>query len=261
VGAVTAFLPLDGKVVVVTGGARGIGRAIVECFTAKGAFTVVADLDVSAATTAASEIGPSARAVSVDVTDEQSVRALMETTVHDLGRIDVLVCNAGGAKMIKPRRSFFEVDRALWDSVVNLNVTSSWLCAKHAFASMREQGGGRIVFVSSASASTALPVGITPYVAAKGAIEALTRGVARECGPYGIGVNAVAPGFTPVESVQRLHGEAETAQLQDEMLARQCRPEVGTAEDVAAMVAFLASAEAKHVTGQIIHVDGGWCLT
>jgi len=261
VGTVTSPFPLDGKVAVVTGGARGIGRALVAALVAMGARVVVADLDADAAAAAVAEIGEAARAGTVDVTDEDSVRALMEFTVSDLGSLDVLVCNAGGAKMIKPRRSFFEVDRALWDSVVHLNVTSAWLCAKHAFAPMRAQGNGRIVLVSSASASTALPLGITPYVAAKGAIEALTRGLARECGPFGIGVNAVAPGFTPVESVQQLHGPVGTAQLRDEMLARQCRPEVGTAEDVAAMVVFLASPEATHVTGQIIHVDGGWCLT
>jgi NAD(P)-dependent dehydrogenase (short-subunit alcohol dehydrogenase family) len=114
--------------------------------------------------------------------------------------------------------------------------------------------------VSSASATTGEPSGIVPYIAAKGGVEALTRALARECGPYSITVNAVAPGFTPVAAVREMHGEARTAELEATMVAKQCRPVVGTAADVAAAVVFLASAAAAHITGQVIHVDGGWVL-
>jgi 3-oxoacyl-[acyl-carrier protein] reductase len=252
---------LEGKIAVVTGGARGIGQAIVTALIAEGAQTVVADIDETAAKTTATELGDRAHAASVDVGDEDSVHALMDSVVAQFGSIDALVCNAGGAKAVNPRRMFTEINRDLWDSVLTLNLTSAWLCAKHAFPVMQEQGAGRIVLMSSASASSGLPLGITMYVAAKGGVEGLGRALARECGPHGIGVNVVAPGFTPVDSVQQLHGAAGTEQIRGEMLARQSRPVVGTAEDIAAAVTFLASSDAKHITGQVIHVDGGWVLS
>jgi 3-oxoacyl-[acyl-carrier protein] reductase len=245
---------------VVTGGARGIGRAHVEALAASGAAVAVADLDGDAARAACDEISGRLVPVVVDVTDERSVQSLMERVSGELGGIDILVCNAGGAKQIQPRRSFDEVSVALWDSVVALNLTSAWLGAKHAFNVMRDRGSGRIIFVSSASATTGEPSGIVPYIAAKGGVEALTRALARECGPYSITVNAVAPGFTPVAAVREMHGEARTAELEATMVAKQCRPVVGTAADVAAAVVFLASAAAAHITGQVIHVDGGWVL-
>jgi 3-oxoacyl-[acyl-carrier protein] reductase len=256
----TVTLPLSGVVAIVTGGARGIGQGHCEALASRGASVVVADLDADAATDVASAIGGDAVGCKCDVTDEDSVRDLVSFAVGRFGRVDALVCNAGGAKAINPRRSFFDIDRALWDSVLHLNLTSAWLCAKHSFETMKKQGSGRIVLVSSASASTALPIGISPYIAAKGGVEALTRALARECGPHGIGVNAVAPGFTPVEAVRNLHGETGTAELEREMLSRQSRPVVGTPADVAAAVAFLVSPESAHITGQVLHVDGGWVL-
>jgi 3-oxoacyl-[acyl-carrier protein] reductase len=249
------------KGAVVTGGARGIGRALVEALAAQGAAVVLADLDGDAAEQAANEIDGRVVACQADVTDDGSVRHLIDVAEGELGQLDVLVCNAGGGKAIDPRRPFFEFDQALWNAVLTLNLTSAWLCAKYAFAPMRRQGTGRIVLVSSASASTALPVGIVPYIAAKGGVEALTRALARECGEYGITVNAVAPGFTPVESVRRLHGEKGSAELEKQMLSRQCRPVVGTPADIAGAVVFLASDAASHITGQILHVDGGWVLS
>lgn len=252
---------LEGCVAVVTGGARGIGRAHVTTLAARGASVVVADLDFDAAEETAEKLGDHVVARTVDVTVDESVRDLMSFAVTRFGQLDVVVCNAGGAKLINPRRPFFEIDCGLWDAVIHLNITSAWLCAKHAFAPMRDQGSGRIVLVSSASAATALPIGIAPYIAAKGAIEALTRALARECGPYGITVNAVAPGFTAVDAVRKLHGDAGTALLQEQMLARQCLPVVGTPESAAVAVAFLVSPDAAHITGQVLHVDGGWVLS
>jgi 3-oxoacyl-[acyl-carrier protein] reductase len=200
-----------------------------------------------------------AAAATVDVTDEESVRALMSFAARRFGSLDIVVGNAGGAKAISPRAAFHEISLELWEQVVALNLRSAWLCAKHAFPFMQEQSRGRIVLVSSASASTAQPLGVSPYIAAKGGVEALTRALAREAGPHGITVNAVAPGFTPVESVRELHGEG-LSELQQRIVAQQARPEVGSVDDVAAAVVFLSSDQAAHITGQVLHVDGGWVM-
>ena len=253
---------LDGRVAVVTGGGRGIGRGYVDALARHRAAVVVADVDSDAAGAAVDELcsrGARAAAATTDVTDEASVQALMAFAAQRFGSLDIVVCNAGGAKAISPRAAFHEISVELWEQVVALNLRSAWLCAKHAFPLMQAHGRGRIVMVSSASATTAQPLGITPYIAAKGGIEALTRALAREAGPHGITVNAVAPGFTPVESVRALHGE-RLNDLQGGIVGQQARPVVGTIEDVAAAVVFLSSDEAQHVTGQVLHVDGGWAM-
>jgi NAD(P)-dependent dehydrogenase (short-subunit alcohol dehydrogenase family) len=246
-------MKLSGKVAVITGGASGLGFAYARRFLAEGARVVIAD--VADARAAAEKLDGSGRALGVtaDVSDGATARAMAEAAVARFGRIDVLVNNAAVFAALKPRR-FDEIDEPEWDRVMAVNVKGTWNCARAVVPVMRAQGGGRIVNVASAivAKGTAL---LLHYVTSKGAVVALTRALARELGPEGITVNAVAPGLILSDGVLAnpdITGFQSAAVMQARSLRREAFP-----EDVEGTVVFLASDDSAFMSGQTLVVDGG----
>ena len=244
---------LSGKVVVVTGGAAGIGFAYARRFVAEGARVVLAD--IADPVTAAGKLGAADRALGVytDVSDAAAVRGMVAAALGRFGRIDVLVNNAAMFATLKPQR-FDEIPEAEWDRVMAVNVKGIWNCVRAVTPAMRAAGGGRIVNVASAIVAKGTAF-LLHYVTSKGAVVAMTRALARELGADGIAVNAVAPGLILSDTVQA-NPDITSFQLGAIMQARSLKRE-GFPEDVEGTVVFLASEESAFMSGQTLVVDGG----
>lgn len=245
---------MNGKVVFITGSAQGLGLAYARHLAGLGAKVVVADLNEAGAQDAAAAItasGGTALAVEMDVTDEASVAAAFVQAVAEFGPVEVLINNAGGHT---GRAPIEEVTLAAWDKTVALSLTSAWLCARAVIPGMKAKKAGRIINVVSSTVDRGLPLNMTAYVAAKGGVAALTRGLARELGPYGITANAISPGLFVMDRGERM------AAIAAEIQAQQSLPQAGVPEDLIGAVAFLASDAASFITGQVLNVDGGWSL-
>ena len=255
-------MKLSGKVAIVTGGGRGLGRAYSRKLAGEGAALAVADVDVAAAERAVAEIGAGAFALEVDVTDEASVVSAVDGLLARMGRIDILVNNAGGG--VRPAGPLIETSLELWNANLLLNLTSCFLVCRAVIPAMRAQGYGKIVNVTTGSIFSGATVSLfrppetrmnlVAYVAAKGGVLGLTRALAREVGEYGIRVNAVAPGYTLTERSKRLMDERAVAAV----VERQVFKRPGEPDDPAGAVLFLASPDSDFMTGQTICVDGGW---
>jgi 3-oxoacyl-[acyl-carrier protein] reductase len=244
--------PLDGQVAIITGGARGIGRAAAHRLASDGARAMVFDLDGPAAGSAASVIaaqGLAAVPFPVDVTDEPGVAEAVRTVIDAEGRIDILVNNAG----IYPHTPFEELTFAEWRRVLSTNLDSVFLVTRAVYPHMRERGYGRIVNISTAAFHIGYPE-LTPYLASKGGIIGFTRSLATEAGPHGITVNAITPGMIETEGTQE---EDPTGELFEEIGAGQAVKRRGRPEDIAETIAYLVSPAAGFITGQTINVDGG----
>ncbi len=238
---------LKDRVAIVTGGAQGIGRAIVDKFSEEGAAVVVADINGKGATDVASA-QPNAISVTVDVSDPASVEGLVAAAVERFGRLDVLVNNAA----IVPFTAWDDIDFAEWRRIMAVNLDGVFLTCRAASDEMRKAGYGRIVNVASNVIVAGTP-NLAHYVASKGGVFGFTRALATELGKYGITVNSVAPGLTETEGVMASpHAEAF-----DFVQALQSIPRHGIASDIAPAVAFLASEQAAWVTGSMLVVDGG----
>jgi NAD(P)-dependent dehydrogenase (short-subunit alcohol dehydrogenase family) len=240
--------------VLITGAARGLGRAFALAFAAQGDTVAAADLDAEAAAETASLAGGGAIGLGVDVADAGSVQGAVDRVVSELGGVDVLV-NSAGLYAGLQRGPFFELDEGEWDRVMAVNVKGTWLCARACVAAMRSAGGGAIVNLASTTAING-SAGFAHYVASKGAVIALTRSMAREVGPLGIRVNAIAPGFTLTEASRELFAgedvDPETYALDRGSLKRPAQP-----DDVVGAALWLAGGGAGYVTGQTVVVDGG----
>lgn len=241
-----------GAVVVVTGAQQGIGRAVALAFAAAGADIVVNYLDDGEAAEkvagAVRVLGRQALAVQADIGSVAEVRALMDAAMARFGRLDVLVNNAG----IFPRSPALELAEAEWDRVVDVNLKGSFFCAQAAARHMVAQGrAGSIVNMSSITLRGTLNG--AHYVATKGGIAAMSRALALEWAPHGIRVNAIAPGI--IDTAQPRFG------LTEEQIAAAGKAtplgRIGQPEDVADTAVYLASHAARHVTGQVLHVNGG----
>ena len=242
---------LSKRVVIVTGGSSGIGRAIAEAFCRDGEQTVIIGRNESALRSTGEEIGASW--VAADVSRRDDVERAIAWTVRRFGPLHVLVNNAGFVRGVTTEMDLGEAETE-WDKVLGTNLKGPFLMA-HAVAPHLVRPGGRIIQVSSIAACTGgSRAGSTAYAAAKAGLHGLTFGLARELSPQGITVNAVAPGFVA--------GTGFTGQWSQErvqwLVEQTATKRAGRPEDVAAAVHYLASAEASFVTGQILHVNGGW---
>ena len=244
-------LPLAGQTALVTGAAQGLGYAAAARLAAEGARVALLDRDGERLGAAADALGAQCLTVlphTVDLTDEEGVRAAVAAVLFAEGRIDVLVNNVG----IYPHSPFEELTYAEWRHVFAVNLDSVFLCTHAVYPAMRERGYGRIVNVSSSTFFIGYP-GLAAYIASKGGIIGFTRALASEAGPHGITVNAVTPGLIATEGV--LGGEE--AGLFDEIVPQQALPRRGEPDDIAECIAYLASPAAGFITGQTINVDGG----
>jgi 3-oxoacyl-[acyl-carrier protein] reductase len=244
-------LPLRGRVAVVTGGSRGIGRGVAELLAEQGATVALSYREQ--ATLAADVVsgivaaGRQAWAGQCDVGDEASVALFFERAVAAVGTIDVLVNNAG----ISRDTHVVMTDRARWDDVLGINLDGAFNCVRAVVRGMLLQRWGRIINVSSPSAAMPLP-GQAAYAASKAGLEGFTRGLSRDLASKGVLVNAVAPGMIETDMLTRMPASARDAHLKAVAIGR-----VGTPREVAEVIAFLASDRARYMTGQVLAVDGG----
>lgn len=240
---------LTGKIAIVTGASRGIGRGIAMALAARGAVVVAAARGGNAAGTVAEIVaaGGKAEAATVDVTDSESVSALMAATVERHGRIDILVNNAGVAR----DQLVLRMKRDDWDSVIAANLTGAFVCAQAAVKTMIRQRGGRIISISSVVGQMG-NAGQVNYAASKAGLIGLTKALAKEVASRGITVNAVTPGLIETDMTRAL-----TDKGQDDWSGQIPLGRIGTAADVAAAVCFLASDEASYITGHVLAVNGG----
>ncbi len=247
-------MDLKGKVVVVTGGAQGIGKAICQSLAALGGAVVVSDMNQAGAEATAAEMtaqGQEALALKVNVADESSVKTLVDETLSRFGKIDIFVNNAG----ITRDTLLMRMKDEDWDAVLSVNLKGVFHCMKAALRSMSKQRSGKIVSISSIVGAIG-NAGQANYAASKAAVVGLTKTVAREYAGRGITVNAVAPGFIETAMTASLPEAVQETLKKQIPMAR-----LGQVSDVADAVAFLVSDRANYITGQVIHVNGGMYMS
>ncbi|MCL4275554.1 MAG: 3-oxoacyl-[acyl-carrier-protein] reductase [Anaerolineales bacterium] len=247
-------LTLENKVAIVTGGSRGIGRAIAVELASRGAAVVV---NYNSSSSAAEEVvkqiqeaGGKAAAHQADVSDFKQAEALIKFTVDTFGDLGILVNNAG----ITRDQLIMMMPEADWDAVINTNLKSTFNCSKAAVKHMMRKRTGRIINIASVAGQMGNP-GQTNYSASKGGQIAFTKALAREIAGRNITVNAIAPGFVDTEILKAMNPETLAAALKMVPLAR-----LGKPEEIAFTAAFLASDGAAYITGQVIGVDGGMAM-
>ena len=251
---------LDGRVVVVTGGGHGIGKAYCRGAAAEGARIVVAEIDRDAAQQTAEaierEYGAESLAVPSDVADEASAREMAAKTLERFGRIDVLVNNAAVFATIPISRvPIEEITVEEWDRVMAVNLRGIFLTCKAVLPAMKRQGSGKIINISSGTAFNGSPTRIH-YVTSKAGVIGFTRTLAREVGPHGINVNAIAPGSTLSEE----NPTEEIIQMLRSGVENRALSRVQVPADLVGAVIFFASSDSDFITGQTLVVDGGGTL-
>jgi NAD(P)-dependent dehydrogenase (short-subunit alcohol dehydrogenase family) len=254
-----SFLPvnLTGKVAIVTGGNRGIGKGIALGLASAGCKVVLAARDVALSRETAHEIeqqhGARTLCVELDVKDRASIQRMAAQVVSEFGRIDILVNNAG----VTRRASLLDMSEEAWDHVLDTNLKGMFFCIQAAAEYMMPQRYGKIVNISSIAGTGWTDVGGINYGASKAAIIQLTKGCARSLGPYGINVNTIAPGSvdTPILYVNRT--DQQVQDYKDHASASAAMGRLGFPEDIANGVLFLASDHASFIDGQTIAIDGG----
>ena len=242
---------LKDQTVIVTGAATGIGQAFALGCAAQGARVVAADMNAADDTVQAIErAGGQALAVRVDVSDAASVQGMAEAALKAFGRIDGLINNAAYFREVK-LTPFEEIDPAIWDKIFQVNVKGVWNCCKAVMPAMRRQGSGSIVNIASVVAVAGQP-GYLHYVATKGAVLSMTKGLAKECGAANVRVNVIAPGFVITDATKNRPIEWQQSFLKARAISREQRP-----DDLVGTALYLLSDLAGFVSGQTIVVDGG----
>jgi NAD(P)-dependent dehydrogenase (short-subunit alcohol dehydrogenase family) len=245
------MIGLQGKRILVTGAARGLGRAFAEGCAKAGARVVLADILEAEGKKTAAAI--SQKFVTLDLADPRSVASGVEAAAEALDGLDGLVNNAAIATAIGGK-TFEEIDLDTWDRVMSVNVRGTWLVTRAAAPHLRRSPAGRVVNIASDTALWGAPR-LLHYVASKGAIVAMTRALARELGPDSISVNAIAPGLTITGATDYIPEDRHRLYVQNRAIPRKQMP-----EDVVGAVLFLLSDEAAFVTGQLLPVNGGFVL-
>jgi 3-oxoacyl-[acyl-carrier protein] reductase len=242
---------LDGKIAIVTGGAKGLGKAFCFALAKEGAKVVMAAhrLDTDEAKQAAKEIeSKGGLTVEVDVTNEESTKLMAEKAIKKFGRIDILVNNAAYYYGVS-RKPFYEISTEEWDRALDVGAKGAWLCAKAVFPHMKEQNKGKIINLSSDTAF-APTKGMIHYITSKAAVVGITRVLAGELGKYNICVNAVAPGYTDTPASWTI-GDVSKFDVSSIPLGR-----VGLPEDIVGAVIFFASDDSDFISGQTLIIDG-----
>jgi len=240
-------MDFKGRVALITGGARGIGRAIATHLSEGGAEIALCDIGLEEAQKTASELKTKAIALKADVSNSLDVSKLFEDVIKEFGRLDILINNAG----ITKDALLLRMKEEDWDSVIDINLKSVFLCSKEAVKIMSKQRYGRIVNIASVVAFMGNP-GQANYSASKAGIVGLTKTIAREYASRSITVNAVAPGFITTPMTDALPENVKAEMLKNIPIGR-----FGSPVEVADAVCFLASEGAGYITGQVIHVNGG----
>ena len=249
---------VEGKTVIVTGAARGLGREYARRLAKDGASVVAADISDCAETVELVETdGGRALAVEVDVTDAESAAAMASAAAERFGTIDVLINNAALYGALHGGR-FDQLDSDEWDRCMNVNVKGLWHCCKAVVPAMREAGGGSIINISSVAALAGLPYALH-YTTSKGAVIGFTRGLARELGRYGIRVNTVAPNMVLTEGTSEFFGD-KADRAAEVIRNNQTLQKSLEVEDLTGTIVYLAGSDSAFVTGQTISVDGGTVL-
>jgi NAD(P)-dependent dehydrogenase (short-subunit alcohol dehydrogenase family) len=256
----TVEISLDGKVAIVTGGAGGIGSAYARTLAAAGAAVVVADLEAAGAEAVAQQLrgdGRRAIGVGVDIASEESVRALAARTTEELGGIDILVNNAAIMKEMPRGESLLTYPIEWWDRIMKVNLCGALICVQACTPSMIERGGGKIVNQSSAGAYT---LSSGPYAVSKLALIGLTINLARELGPHGINVNAIAPGMIEDAATHSMGLAFDDEHERQRLATVTPLKAFGPPEDLCGALLFLVSSASDYMTGQTLSVDGGWVM-
>ena len=247
---------LDGKVVIVTGAARGIGAAFAAGYAERGAAVVACDLRDCAETVASvSAAGGKIIGRSVDVTDAESVSAVAQVALEEFGRIDALMNNAAMYGNLESA-PFDQLSEDEWDACMRVNVKGLWHGAKAVVPAMRAQGGGSIASIASLAAIWGVPHALH-YSASKAGVIGFTRALARELGRDDIRVNAIAPSLVDTPGTHEMVGEG-VERFQNVILDQQTLKRTMMAQDLVGAAVFLASDDSSFVTGQTLNVDGGW---
>ncbi|MBS4030603.1 MAG: 3-oxoacyl-ACP reductase FabG [Clostridiales bacterium] len=243
-------MKLLGKIAVITGGALGIGKQTAIAFVKEGAKIVIADFDEEAGRQTVKELietGGDALFVKIDVTDRQQVTAMVETVLKTFNRIDILINNAG----ITADAFLTKMTEEQWDRVINVNLKGVFNCTQAVIPTMVEQGGGRILNASSVVGLYG-NTGQTNYAASKAGVIGMTKSLAKELGPKGIRVNAVAPGFIVTEMTSKV-----PQKVLDIMEGKTPLKRLGKPEDIAKAYLFLSSPDSDFINGAVLSVDGG----
>lgn len=243
---------LQGRRVLVTGSARGLGESFARALVAAGAQVVVSDVLHERGQALARELGTAAHYVAMDLSDGASIKAGVNAAVQAMGGLDGLINNA--AITNSGGKTMDQLDAGTWDRVMSVNVRGTWLVTTAAQPHLAASGSGRVVNIASDTALWGAPR-LMAYIASKGAVIAMTRGMAREMGPQGTTVNAIAPGLTLVEATDYVPRERHQYYLQGRAITR---PQVP--EDVNAAALFLLTRSSGFITGQLLPVNGGFVM-
>ena len=244
-------MQLRDKVAIVTGGGQGIGRACAMALAREGARVAVGDIDatlLSDALTAIETAGGEGVGFQMDVTDRAQIDRVVHTVCDQFGQVDILINNAGIYEIL----SFEEISEKQWDRVLAVNLKGVFLCSQAVVGLMKRQRGGRIINMSSSAGKTGGVLCGVHYAVSKAGIICLTKSLAREVVPYGITVNAIAPGRIATPMIAAASDKENAAMRQQTPLRR-----LGTPEDIAQAVVFLASDAASFITGEVLDVNGG----
>jgi len=246
-------MSMEGRVAIVTGGRRGIGKAIVQALAQRGVDVLIADMQEEAQNTAreiATTSGRRIRAIQTDVSDTESAKTMVEYALAEFSKVDILVNNAG----ITRDKLILRMEESDWDEVLDTNLKGAWNCSKAIMRPMMKQRYGRIINISSVS-GLAGQAGQTNYSASKAGLIGLTKALAREVASRNITVNAIAPGFVPTTLTENLPVELKESMMKLIPMGRW-----GTPDEIAYAVAFLASEESSYITGQVLSIDGGMMM-